>query len=248
MHRGATGVGVVGLAALALVAFVLAPGASARTVVVDEHGRTIHGQLHRWLVHAKVPLPRGRIQIRRAPCPSSLGLAGCVYTRHPRVVYLKPGAHDRRRVLYHELAHVFDLTVLNTRERARFKRIVGIRRAGWFAGALPPAEWFGDGYALCAMHTRLHGRPRPTPYGYAPAPRAHARVCRLIRSAAKPHGRRPTRPKNPPAVVETQPPPPDQTTPGDCTLVDQLLGACEPPPQPAPAPPAPLPVTAARSR
>ena len=172
------------------------------------------------------------------PCPLNPALAGCVLTRRPRVLYLRPSAHDQRRVLYHELGHVFDLTVLNMRERARFKRIVGIRRAGWFRGALPPAEWFGDGYALCAMRSRLHGRAHSTAYGYAPSPRAHARVCRLIRSAAKPHGHRPKRPKNPPPVVEVAPPPPDQTGHGGCTLVDQLVTGCTPP-APAPAPPAP---------
>jgi hypothetical protein len=237
------------LSLAALVVLVVATPALARgPVLVDQHGRLVRGKLHAWVHRAKVPLPSGRIQVRRALCPGNIALAACVYTARPRVVYMRPSVRDARRVFYHELGHVFDLTVLNMRERARFKRIVGIRRSGWFEGALPPAEWFGDGYALCALHKRIGRRPSATPYGYAPSPRAHARVCHLIRVAAKPHGRRPKRPKNPPPVVEVKPPPPEQTGSGGCTLVDQLTTGCTPPKPPSssppapPAPPAPLPV------
>jgi hypothetical protein len=234
------------LAVVTLLAAVVtaAPGDARGSLVVDETGRPARGKLHTWIRQAKVPLARGRIQIRRMPCPLSAGLAGCVYTARPRIVYLRPNLREPRRIVYHELGHVFDLTVLNSRERRRFKRIAGIHRAGWFGGGLPPAEWFADGYALCAVRLHLHGRAHPTPYAYAPGPRAHARVCRLIREAARPHGRRPQRPKKPPRVVEVAPPPSDQTQPGGCSLVDQLLTGCSPPPPP---PPAPVPVPVARA-
>jgi hypothetical protein len=229
--------------AVVMALVVAAPALGRAPLVVDHEGRAVRGKLHAWIHRAKVPLPSGRIQIRRMPCPLNPLLGGCVYTKRPRVVYMRPGLNEPRRILYHELGHVFDLTVLNMRERARFKRIVGIRRPGWFEGALPPAEWFGDGYALCAAHARLRGRARPSPYGYAPSPRAHARVCRLIRSAAKPHGRRPRRPKNPPPVIEVAPPPPGQTGEGGCSLVDQLTTGCTPaPPPPAPTSPPLLPL------
>jgi hypothetical protein len=230
----------------ALLACVLAaPAQARRTVLVDEHGRPLHGQLSSWARQAKVPLPPGRVQIRHVACPMGLAFAGCVFTARPRVLYLKPGLHQTRRVFLHELGHVFDLTVLNARERRRFKRIVGIHRSGWFLGGLPPAEWFADGYAACAMRLRLRGALTPTPYGYAPSKRRHARVCRLIVSAAKPGGRPPKRPKNPPPVVEVAPPPPQQAQPSDgCTLVDELLSGCTPPPPPPP-PASPLPLSAA---
>ena len=114
-----------------------------------------------------------------------------------------------RTVLYHELGHTFDLLVLNKRERTKFKRIIGIRRRGWFSGVLPPSEWFADGYKACAIRTRVRRRARATFYGYAPRKRQHARVCGLIRDAAAPKGRRPRRPKNPPKVIEVPPPPPE---------------------------------------
>jgi hypothetical protein len=232
------------LAALALCVFA-APVSARRTVLVDEQGRPVRGQLAKWARQAKVPLPSGRIQVRRTLCPMGTTLAGCVLFARPRVLYVKTDLRETRRTFLHELGHVFDLTVLNARERRRFKRIVGVRRSGWFLGGLPPAEWFADGYAACAARLRLRRALTATPYGYAPAARQHARVCRLILAAAKPRGRPPQRPKNAPPVVEVQPPPPQETQPSEgCTLVDELLSGCQPPPAP-PAPSPPLPVSAA---
>jgi hypothetical protein len=238
-HAGVSSVIVGALAAAA----VAVPSSAHPPAPVDESGHAIRGKLHTWLHQAKVPLVRGRVQIRRVRCPLNTSLAGCVYTARPRTLYLSPGIHEPRRTFYHELGHVFDLRVLNARERRRFKRIVGIHRGGWFHDGLPPAEWFADGYASCAMRPRLHRRLRPTPYGYAATPRRHARVCRLIRAAARRHGRPPKRPDNPPRVIEVPPPPPQETQPGQggCTMVDQLLTGCRPP---APPPPPPLPVRA----
>jgi hypothetical protein len=221
-----------------------APGLAHPPAPVNERGRPIRGELHVWMHRAKVPLVHGRVEIRRAPCPANAAFTGCVFTAHPRILYLTPGRREPRRVLYHELGHTFDLMVLNARERTAFKRIVGIRRHGWFGGGLPPAEWFADGYAACAMHLTLRRPATPTPYGYAPPKRQHARVCRLIKSAAKPRGRPPQRPKNPPPVVEVQPPPPQDRQPsqgGGCNVLDQLLTGCTPvPPPPPPPPPPPL--------
>lgn len=235
---------VTGVATLALVAGALAvsgaPAGAHPPAPVDEAGHPVRGQLHTWMHRSEVPFVHGRVEIRRVACPMGLSFAGCVFTARPRVLYLRPHLHQTRRVFLHELGHVFDLVVLNARERRRFKRILGIRRSGWFYGGLPPAEWFADGYAACAMRLRLRRAFSPTPYGYSPSPRRHARVCRLIVTAARPGGRPPQRPKNPPRVVEVKPPPPQETQqPGEgCNLLDQLLSGCEPPP----APPPPLPV------
>jgi hypothetical protein len=248
-HRHVLPIALVVLAACALPA----PTAAHPPAPVDELGRPVRGQLHAWMHQAKVPLVRGRIVIRRALCPSAPALAGCVFPARPRILWLSPSLFEPRRLLYHELGHVFDLLVLNQRERRRFKRIAGIRRRGWFHGGLPPAEWFADGYASCAVRLRLRRAVRPTPYGYSPSPRRHARVCALIRAAARPRGRRPQPPRNPPPVVEVHPPPPEQTQPGEggsCTLFDQLTTGCEPAPAPQepgpaepppPTPPLPLP-------
>jgi hypothetical protein len=243
--------GVVVLAASAALA---APAPAHPPAPFDQAGRPVRGQFHTWMHRARVPLVRGRIVIRRAPCPLDPSFAGCVFTARPRVIWLTPRLFEPRRLLYHELGHTFDLLVLNGRERRRFKRIAGIRRQGWFRGGLPPAEWFADAYAACAVRLRLRRAIRPTPYGYRPARRQHARICALIRAAARPRGRRPQPPKNPPPVIEVQAPPPEQTQPGQggtCTLFDELTTGCKPsgPPQgpgqqPPPDPPLvpPLPV------
>jgi hypothetical protein len=247
------------LAALVAVTLVGAvagagPAGAHPPAPVDELGRPIQGQIHKWMHRAKVPLVHGRIVIRRTLCPMGRVFAGCVFPAQPRVLYMRPALHEPRRILYHELGHTFDLLVLNQGERRRFKRIVGIRRHGWFRGGLPPAEWFADGYASCAVRLRLRRSVRPTPYGYSPSPRRHARVCALIRSAAKPRGRPPQPPSNPPPVIEVAPPPQQQTQPGqagECTLFDELTTGCEPteapqqpgsPEQPGPPQPAPLPL------
>ena len=244
MSRRHVSLAVVSVAFLVAVAAL--PAAGHPPAPVDEAGRRIHGKIHTWLHRAKVPLVRGRIVIKRTPCPGH-GFAACLFTSRPRVIYLGPNLYEPRRLLYHELGHSFDLLVLNGRERRQFKRIVGIRRQGWFGGGLPPAEWFADGYASCAMRLRLQPPVRPTPYGYAPTSRRHARVCALIRAAARPHGRGPQRPSNPPRVIEVQPPPREQTQPGQgstCTFFDQLTTGCKPTEAPDdPAPPAPPPPT-----
>jgi hypothetical protein len=198
---------------------------------VDERGRAITGKLHLWMHQAKVPLVGGRVRFRRRSCPGHPGLSGCVFSRRPSTIFMRRGVKDPRRLLYHELGHMFDLRVLNRRERGIFKRIMGIRRRGWFRGGLPPAEWFADGYAGCAFRRQLRRRARPTAYGYAPTTSQHGRVCRLIHNAAAPRGRPPQPPANPPLVVDSKPPPPQQSQPGQgqtCNLVDQLLTGCKP--------------------
>jgi hypothetical protein len=209
---------------------VAAPALGHPPAPVTERGKAVRGQVHDWIHQVKVPLVKGRVQIRRRACPGHPSFSGCVFSKRPRILYLKRGLREPRRLLYHELGHVFDLRVLNRRERGAFKRIAGIRRRGWFRGALPPAEWFADGYAGCAVRQRLRGRAAATPYGYAPTPRQHSRVCRLIRNAAAPRGRPPQPPQNPPPVIEAEPPPQNEPTEdgGDCNLIDELLTGCRP--------------------
>jgi hypothetical protein len=217
------------LVATVALGAVAAPALAHPPAPVNQRGDSIRGALHDWIHQAKVPLVGGRVQIRRESCPGHPTFTGCVFSGRPRTLYLKQGVTEPRRLLYHELGHVFDLRILNRRERAVFKRIAGIQRSGWFRGALPPAEWFADGYAGCAVRRRLQSRARPTPYGYSPTPRQHARVCELIGNAAAPRGRPPQAPRNPPPVIEVHPPPENEPSEGPtCNLIDQLLSGCTP--------------------
>jgi hypothetical protein len=231
--------------ALCVLAFAAPQALAHPPAPVDGGGRAIAGKLHRWIHQASVPLVRGRLQIRQEACPGHPLFVGCVFTARPRTLYLGPNARAPRLVLYHELGHVFDFRVLNNGERRRFKRILGIRRSGWFGGGLPPAEWFADAYSACATRLGTWRRASSTSYGYTPSRRQHRRACSLIRRAAAPRGKPPRRPSNPPRVIESAPPPPSETRPsGGCNLVDQLLTGCTPSaaPAPEPGPPAPGPI------
>jgi hypothetical protein len=221
----------IAIALATLVALALAAPASAHPPTPISAGkRPITGKLHSWLHRAKVPLVRGRVQIVRRGCPRYSHLAACVYSSRPRRIYMKRGLPAARRVLYHELGHVFDLAVLHRRERRRFKRIMHLRRSGWFSGRRMPAEWFADGYSLCALGRRMHARGL---YGYRPTRRQHRAVCRLIKRAAAPRGRKPQRPPRPPRVLSPEPPPPGppQETPApppeECGWVEGLFGGCD---------------------
>ena len=224
----------VGMAAIALVS--AGPGAAHPPAPYDVKGKRMRGTYHRWLHQAKVPLVRGRIRLVLRGCPRHPQFAACVISSRPRRIYLKRdlGRRQARMLLYHELGHMFDLRVLNNRERRDFRRIVGRRGARWLRTSRPPGEWFADGYSLCARHRTIRRRPRRTPYGYRPSPRTHRRVCRLIRRAAAPGGRHPQPPNNPPPVFEPPaPPPPPPPPPGEspppperCSWLEALLGGC----------------------
>jgi hypothetical protein len=214
----------------AIVAMTMAaPADASLPKLVGVHGQPIGGKYNRWVKRAKVPLVRGRVQLVFSGCPGRPAFAACVFSRRPRRIYLRPGLRGARRVLYHELGHVFDLTVLNRRERRAFKRIMHLKRARWFGGVRPPAEWFADGYAQCALGRRPRGG---TQYGYRPSRRQHAAVCRLVRRAAAPRGTPPQRPLKPPAVVEprTPPPPPQKPAPppDSCGIVEAIFGCASP--------------------
>lgn len=220
---------VIRIVVFGLLMAVAAPAVAHPPAPVTQRGKAIRGKVHTWIHNAKVPQVRGRVQIRRRSCPGHPTFAGCVFSSRPRTLYLKTGLREPRRLLYHELGHVFDLRVLNRRERGVFKRIAGIGRSGWFRGGLPPAEWFADAYAGCAERRRLSRRAPATPYGYSPTPRQHARACRLIANAAAPRGSPPQPPQNPPPVIEAEPPPENQPGQGEtCNLVDELLNGCKP--------------------
>ena len=248
---------VASAAALALVACATAE--AHPPAPYGPSGDQLGGAVHRWLHEAKAPLVHGRVRVLVGDCPGAPLFVGCIFTRRPRTIFLSPRARRPRAVLYHELGHTFDLTVLHRGQRAAFKRLMGISTPGWFTSEPPAAEWFADAYTLCAERRRIGHAVAATPYGYRATPRGHAKACRLIRDAAepKPKPRRKRRqpsdtprvvepkgpPSNPPGPNEPpsgpyQPPPPDTpiyVLPG-CDFVEQILTGCEPDQTLAPAP------------
>lgn len=211
---------VVTLIAVLAVAVALpaAPAAGARLpTLIDEQGHRIHGKRLDWVRQSRMPIVSGRVRIVSASCPGRPRFAGCVFSRRPRTLYLRPGALTPKGVLYHELGHTFDLTLLRHRDRRAFKRIAGLGGRGWFTGSGPPAELFAEGYALCSRF----GVRRPAAdkldftrsvYGYRPTSRQHRSVCRLILRAGAPKRQKarpkPQRPADTPPVIEQKPPEP----------------------------------------
>src|SRR3712207_1706536 len=97
----------------ALAVLLLVPLAGAHPpALVGKTGKTIYGKRHFWLHQAKAPLVGGRVRLISSGCPGQPRYAGCVLTGRPRTLYVRPGATRRRSVIYHELGHTFDLTLL----------------------------------------------------------------------------------------------------------------------------------------
>ncbi len=194
--------------------------------LIDERGNRMSGAPVRWLSQSKMPLFGGRLRLLFRPCPARPQYSGCVYTHRPRRVYINPSARNPRAVVYHELGHSFDLVMLRTRHRRALKRVMGLRRPGWFhGGRVSASELFAEAYALCARF----GVRRPSAarlgytgsvYGYRPSRRRHRSVCRLIVRVGTPRGGRPAPqsgppPGAPPVVEQVAPPTSTAPAPGD---------------------------------
>jgi hypothetical protein len=197
---------VLALAALGAPAGVAQAG---RTILVDRHGRPMHGRYASWIRQARAPLAGGRIRLALGACPRHPRLEACVLSSRPRRIYVSPRARTKRMAFYHELGHVYDLLVMSRAERRQFKRILRLEGRAWFRGPVPAAELFADGYARCVRYGPRHsgGRlanPTRSVYGYHPTLRQHRAVCSLIVRAAGPH-RRPQPPPKPPPVFGPEP-------------------------------------------
>ena len=212
------------VAALLVLALALPAAALARPAprLIDSHGHQIHGRPARWLQQSRMPLVGGRIRLIIGECPHHPKFAGCVYSMRPRRLWLNMGALNPKSVLYHELGHTFDFELLRRSDRKKFKRVMHLRRPGWFAGNGPPSELFAEAYAFCARF----GMRKPSDkyrswthslYGYWPSRKQWRANCTIIKRAgsqkrqkAKP---KPQPPKNAPPVIEEKPPPKQQQKP-----------------------------------
>jgi hypothetical protein len=212
------------LLGVVVIALAAAPQAMAfTTTLVAKNGRPIHGKRARWLRQSKMPIVHGRIRLITAGCPGRPLFSGCVFSGRPRTLYLRPGAQNPKAVIYHELGHTFDMTLLRRRDRTAFKKALHLKGRGWFSGHGPPAELFAEAYALCSRF----GLKRPPAsklgwtrslYGYRPTRSQHRAACSLIlnagadkRQRAKP---KPQPPAGAPPVIEQKSPQPPSRQPG----------------------------------
>jgi hypothetical protein len=179
----AAGVLVLGGGAAAYVApAVSAGGREARPAavaapalgavrLVSRSGLRLAGRWQGWADASLMPTVPGRVRVVLSGCPAMRRAAGCVYSKRPRVIYLRSGLRDPRGVLLHELGHVYDLRVLNNRDRGRFRRIMGrSAKRRWWRGSLPPAEQFAEANSWCARYARIVSIARYSSYAPAPVP------------------------------------------------------------------------------
>jgi len=212
--------------------------------LVTPRGKPLRGAWQGWADRALVPTLVGRVRVRLQRCPARPSAAGCVYTRRPRTVFLRPRLRDPRGVLLHELGHVFDLKVMNNRDRGVFRRLMHRRAARWWKGAHPLAEQFAEAYSWCARYARIVSIARYSSYEYRPKARQHKRICALVRRAAVDR-RAAKRPADVPVVTRPHPPPPPppSSAPGVVPGDPQRDPGARPGPGATPTPtPRPLPL------
>jgi hypothetical protein len=220
----------------AVLALAAAPqpiaGAAAELTMTAPGGRALSGAWQRWARASLMPTVAGHVTLRLQRCPALPRAAGCVYRNRPRTIYLRPGLHRPRAVLLHELGHLFDLRVMNNRDRGRFRRIMGAGRRRWWAGKTPLAEQFAEAYSFCARYRRIVSIGRFATYHYSPSRGQHRSVCSLIVAAAR--DRKPAAPApHAPPVTRADPVPPPQppATPGTVPG-----SGAKPTPSPSPTP------------
>jgi hypothetical protein len=174
--------------------------------LVTPGGKRLTGQWQTWANASLVPTVAGKVVIKLTGCPGLPKAAGCVYTKDPRIVYLRPGMTHPRGVMLHELGHVYDLTVMSNTDRGEFRRIMRRPHAQWWKGKIPLAEWFAEAYSWCARYSKIASVAEYAIYDYDPTPAQHRSTCSLIKRAA--HDKTPPKPPSAPPVVTGDPAPP----------------------------------------
>jgi hypothetical protein len=206
--------------------------AAADLRLVSVRGRALGGPWQRWARASLMPTVGGRLTIVLTGCRALPRAAGCVYRKRPRTIYLRRGIRRPRSVLLHEMGHLFDLRVMNNRDRGRFRRIMRARRRAWWKGRTPLAEQFAEAYSFCARYRRIVSIARYSSYHYRPSRSQHNAVCRLIVAVAR--DRAPSAPApQAPLVTRPDPEPPPQPSP---SAVPGSGGRPQPRPSPTPTP------------
>lgn len=196
--------------------------------LVASDGARLSGHWQSWANDSRVPTVAGAVTLRLTGCPGLPRAAGCVYTREPRVVYIRRDVKHPRAILLHELGHVYDLTVMSNRDRGAFRRIMRRPHAQWWAGRLPLAEWFAEAYSWCARYARIVSVARYAIYEYDPTPAQHRATCALIRRAA--------RDRTPPGPAPAPPPVTGDPAPPAAPPVSPSIVPGDPARDPGPAP------------
>jgi hypothetical protein len=256
VHRWLAGMVIAGLVSVMVGGLAVAGSGSSGARAAEgavklftPRGKPLPGRWQFYADSSRVPTILGRVTIRIARCPALPRAAGCVYSKRPRTIYIRPGIPDPRGVLLHELGHSYDLTVMNNRDRGRFRRIMRAPKRKWWAGAHPLAEQFAEAYSWCARYARIVSITRYSSYRYRPTPRQHKRICRLIVRVAG--DRAPSeRPPDTPVVTRPHAPPapPPSTAPGVVPGDPERDPGPQEPENPSKPPPKPTPTPTPRPK
>jgi hypothetical protein len=168
-------------ASLLLLGLTCPAPADASTLVLPDG--TVGPQPYQgWVDASLVPTPPVDVTLRLDGCPGEPQVDACSPV-DGSLIALSPEWNDRR-VLLHELGHVFD-DLMPAWARVRFQRLVH-RRGAWAPARSqsPPDEQFAEAYSLCATRSFLRMRHYAA-YGYAPTPALNQRVCALIRRVGR---------------------------------------------------------------
>ncbi len=174
------------IAALAAVA-LLPASADAATLIYDDGTPAL--ALQAWVDASFAPVPAGLVMIQRRGCVDSAGVTrSCTWAPGSVIGLQEPDPSNLRVTLLHELGHRFDFLRMNAAARQAFQQTMHIsgrwdelRADDLLVELTSPQEQFAEAYGLCARFQALRRTRRIAIYGYAPTPRQHRRVCRLIR-------------------------------------------------------------------
>ena len=132
--------------------------ASAGTTIIEPEGS--YHPYQRWIDHALAPTPEITIKVveQWPPCGDyevgGFGPLACTYYRPPPQLSeidlgWKESAFWAKGSFFHELGHLFDITVLPEWKRVRFQELGHANGMPWDEGGF--AEEFAEGYAACSL-------------------------------------------------------------------------------------------------
>lgn len=155
-----------------VVALLLTLAAPARSSVLTSDDQVT---FQRWVDGSLIPTPAHRIRLRVSGCVTVTGPRSCAT---PGLILMAPQDADNRPIFLHELGHQADYFMLRSRDRYRFRRILGIPDSvKWRPGV---QEIWATAWSLCARY-RVLPAEFETQYDYRPLPSVHDATCRFMR-------------------------------------------------------------------
>lgn len=180
----------------ALCCLVFAGGAGANTTIIEPPES--HYPYQQWADEAKMPTPNVPVQIIEMsgtdpawPCKTEYGYEpeACVLSLTGEIFLDTARLVQPRRVVYHELGHIFDARALTDADRERFATLIEFPAEPWLSSAYhgTAGEIFAEAYAECASVGARIGtfNGMIVPPHRLIGKRLHFQLCTLIERAAR---------------------------------------------------------------